>query len=69
MNFIAKNKLAFIGVAVGAMGGYAYYYFVGCESGTCPITSKPLNMTLYGAVMGALLLSIFDKPSTKKENE
>lgn len=69
MNFIANNKLAIIGVAVGAVAGYAYYYFVGCASGSCTITSKPLNSTLYGAVMGALLLSIFDKPSTKKENE
>lgn len=61
INLIIKNKLLFIGFTVGALGGYLYYYFVGCVSGTCPITSKPLNSTLYGAVMGGLLFSIFKK--------
>lgn len=50
-----------IGVAIGALAGYAYYYFVGCASGTCAITSKPLNSTLYGAVMGGLLFNMFVK--------
>lgn len=63
MNFINNNKLTIIGVVVGAIGGYLYYYYVGCASGTCPITSKPLNSTLYGAVMGSLFFNIFKKES------
>ena len=35
-----------IGIAIGALAGYAYYFYVGCASGTCAITSKPLNSTL-----------------------
>ncbi len=46
-----------IGILVGGVLGYAYYHFVGCNSGTCAITSKPLNSTLYGAVMGLLFFS------------
>lgn len=61
MNFINKYKLAIIGVILGAIGGYLYYHYVGCSSGTCPITSKPLNSTLYGALMGGLILTIFKK--------
>jgi phage shock protein E len=61
MNFILKNKLTFIGVLVGSIAGYLYYHFVGCASGTCMITSKPLNSTLYGALMGGLLFSTFKK--------
>jgi hypothetical protein len=64
MELISKYKLAIIGVALGALAGYLYYYFVGCASGTCAITSKPLNSTLYGAMMGGLLLSSFEKENT-----
>lgn len=67
MNFIIKHKFTFIGVAVGALGGFMYYYFVGCASGTCAITSKPINSTLYGSVMGGLLASIIK--GDKKQNE
>lgn len=56
-----SNLLYFIGTAMGALAGYIYWQQVGCESGTCAITSKPLNSTIYGAVMGALLFGIFKK--------
>jgi len=40
---------------IGAMGGYAYYYYIGCASGTCPITGNPWISTAYGAGMGLIL--------------
>jgi phage shock protein E len=61
MNFINNNKLTVIGVVIGAIGGYLYYHYVGCASGTCLITSKPVNSTLYGGVMGSLIFNIFKK--------
>jgi hypothetical protein len=61
MQLILKYKWALIGVITGAVAGYAYYHFVGCASGTCPITSRPLNSTAYGAMMGGLLFSTFKK--------
>ena len=48
-----------IGIVVGLIAGYAYYHFVGCTSGTCAITSKPLNSTVYGGLMGGLLFNMF----------
>jgi hypothetical protein len=60
--------LTIIGVVLGALGGYLYYHFVGCSSGTCAITSKPLNSILYGALMGGLFFNIFQKnPKTVKK--
>ena len=50
------TKIA-IGAALGTIGGYAYYYFIGCASGTCAITSSPTNSTAYGALMGSLAFS------------
>jgi len=61
MNFINTHKLIILGLIVGAIGGYLYYHFIGCASGHCSITSKPINSTLYGAVMGGLLFNIFKK--------
>ena len=61
MQFIKKHFLTIIGILIGSLGGYAYYFFVGCASGTCAITSNPLNSTLYGAMMGGLLFSVFKK--------
>lgn len=64
IKFILKHKLTLLGILIGAIAGYAYYHFVGCASGTCAITSKPVNSTLYGAIMGGLLLSSFKKKAT-----
>ena len=45
------------GVIVGALLGYAYYRFVGCATGACPLTSNPWVTTIYGAVIGFLVTS------------
>ncbi len=61
MSFILKYKLSIIGILEGAVGEYLYYYYVGCSSSSCAITSKPFNSTLYGALMGCLLFNLFKK--------
>lgn len=67
MNAILKYKLTLIGITVGAIAGYLYYYFVGCANGTCMITSSPVNSTLYGSLMGALLFNTFQKENQKTD--
>ena len=56
---LKKYNLILIGVALGAIGGYAYYYFIGCASGQCAITSSPINSTVYGMILGGLALDLF----------
>lgn len=56
-----NNALYLLGALVGAFAGYIYWQQVGCVSGTCMITSKPINSTLYGALMGSLLFGLFKK--------
>jgi hypothetical protein len=66
--WLLNNKLTVIGAILGAIGGFLYYYFVGCASGTCGITSSPVNSTLYFAFLGGLIVNLI-KPETKKSTE
>ena len=53
--------LSLLGVLVGGLAGFLYWKYVGCLTGTCSITSSPVNSTIYFALMGALLFSAFTK--------
>jgi hypothetical protein len=67
MQLILKYKAELLGMIMGAICGYSYYYFVGCASGTCAITSSPVNSTIYGGIMGLLVANLFrkEKQTTK----
>ena len=68
-NFLFQNKLLITGIAVGAIAGFMYWKFIGCYSGTCMITSKWHNSTVYGAVMGGLFLTIFKKEKNEHDKK
>jgi hypothetical protein len=55
-------------ILIGGIGGFAYYYFIGCQSGTCPITSNPYISTSYGMLIG-LVISFDSKKKQKKESD
>lgn len=44
----------FLPLFLGALGGFLYYNFIGCN-GSCAITGSPVNSTLYGSLMGLIL--------------
>ena len=56
---IKSNIIWILGAIIGAVSGYLYWKNIGCASGICMITSNPINSTIYGALMGGLLFSIF----------
>lgn len=60
---IKKSKYIIIttGIVLGTVGGFLYWKFIGCNTGTCPITSNPFISSAYGAVMGGLIFSFFKK--------
>ncbi len=63
--WLTTNKCYLIGAAIGSVGGFCYWKFIGCTSGSCAITSSPINSSLYGAMMGALVSGMFKKEEKK----
>lgn len=52
MKLLKKLLPVFIGVAAG----YAYWYFIGCHNGSCPITGNWYTSVIYGGIVGATWL-------------
>lgn len=69
--WVVDNRLYFLGAEVGAGSGFLYWKYVGCLTGTCAITSSPVNSTVYFALLGAVLFGFFKKEKkaeVKKES-
>jgi hypothetical protein len=63
--YVKLHFVTIVGVIVGSISGYLYWRFVGCSSGTCVITSNPINSTLYGSLLGGTLFSMFETKKSK----
>ncbi len=50
---------------IGVLGGYAYFYYIGCRTGSCAITSNPYMSMAWGGILGYLVPDFF----VKKEAE
>jgi hypothetical protein len=76
LNTIQQKKLFgflpllhLIGIITGGLGGYAYYYYIGCVSGTCSITSNPWMSIAWGMAVGYLLFDLFYKGKKQHRSE
>lgn len=45
----------------GVLLGWIYYTVVGCSTGSCSITSNPVNSMIYMGLIGLLLSGVFGK--------
>jgi len=52
---IQTKRIQIIFLLIGAVGGFLYWRFVGCTSGTCAIKSVWYWTTLWGAAVGYLV--------------
>jgi len=56
-----------LGVLIGGAIGAGLGYFGKCSSGSCPLTANPYRGAVYGALMGALLVSSFPRTAGRQE--
>jgi len=67
--FLKSKRLQIIFLLAGAVGGFLYWRFVGCVSGTCVIKSVWYWSTLWGTAMGYLIGDfISDLINKRKKN-
>ncbi|MFZ5430997.1 MAG: DUF6132 family protein [Bacteroidota bacterium] len=69
---LKKYRISIIFAIAGAIGGFLYWRFVGCLSGTCPIKSVWYWTTLWGTAAGYLvgdMIREFLEKREKKRNE
>ena len=67
---VCLKALAMKSVFVAVFGalGFLYYKFIGCTTGSCPLTSNAYITTGYGALLG-LVLSIGVPKQEKPKSE
>jgi hypothetical protein len=69
---LKNNSLTILFTLIGATGGFLYWRFVGCLSGTCVIKSVWYWSTLWGAAFGFLagdFINDFIQKRKKKAEE
>ncbi len=57
------------GLIIGGLAGFSYWFFIGCDTGTCAITSQWSTSTLYGLGMGGLGGAIVKDGFTGKKGD
>lgn len=71
-DFFKTQRIQLVFLLIGAIGGFLYWKFVGCTSGTCAIKSVWYWTVLWGSAVGYLVGDfIVDliKKRTKKRGE
>jgi hypothetical protein len=69
MEFFNKHKYGLLLIIPGIIGGFLYWKYVGCMSGTCAIKSNWHTMILFGGLIGYFLGDSIDDFIKKRKNK
>lgn len=68
-NWFKTHIISVTLLIVGALAGLAYWHFVGCSSGSCPIKSIWYMSTLFGGVLGYLVGGMIEDYQKKRKTD
>jgi len=68
-HWMQQNKFALIMLIPGAIGGYLYWRYIGCTTGSCPITSVWYTSSIYGVILGFVIGNLVDERKMKKQRQ
>jgi len=54
-----------IGLAIGGIGGFLYYFYVGCATGSCGLKANPFYDIGLGLLLGYLVSDMIKKKKEK----
>ncbi len=68
---ILDNKIyrTSIGAIAGGVLGFLYWKFVGCNTGSCPLTSNPVQSIFIFGFFGGFMAKDKNEKKVKKETE
>jgi hypothetical protein len=69
MKNIKKYQTELFAAILGGFTGFLYWLYIGCSTGTCPITSHWYTSVIYGVFMGFLIgqmITDYKKKKSKK---
>lgn len=69
MELLKSKRIQLLFTVLGLIGGLAYWKFIGCNSGTCPLTSNWHTSAIFGAFAGYFLGDGIHDKKVKKNGE
>lgn len=61
LGFISNNKIILIGMLLGLVTGYLYWYYFSCYWGTYPLSAECWVNCSYGTLLGGFIASLIQK--------
>jgi len=66
ITFLKTNAGVLVGITLGIIAGYLYWYHFGCQWGTYPLSAECWINCTYGGIFGGYLACLIRNPIVRK---